>query len=125
VGGHTSPPTSILGLPMRYHLNSVKVTVPAGAKRVVDFGPESQSNVCENIAMWMDGQGVPAWTVRLNGIATAATGAYAGGVASKVWTEAGPLATMLTYPSVELNNTGGSAVTVTVIWTALIRQVNG
>lgn len=110
---------------MRYHLNKVVIVVPAGLKRVVDFGPESSTNVCENIALWFEGDALAAWTVQLNNVATASTGAYTGGVAKKVWTEAGPLATMLTYPSVELNNTAITDVKLTVVWTALIRQVHG
>jgi hypothetical protein len=107
----------------RYHLNSVKVNIPANGTINVPFGPESSSNVCENISLWLEGQGVATWTIKLNGVATANTGAFVAGVAKKVWTEAGPLATMVTYPSVDLTNAAASSVLV--VWTALIRQDNG
>jgi hypothetical protein len=108
----------------RYHLLSKTVDILAAGDATVDFGPESYTNVCENIALWLDG-GSATWTVNFNGAASASTGNYAAGVAKKVYTEAGPLATMVTYPSVKLHNAGGNTITVTATWTALIRQDNG
>jgi hypothetical protein len=109
----------------RYHLTETVATVPAGGTFTVPFGPESQTNVCENVALWLEGESLTAWTVKFNNVSSASTGAYTGGVAKKVYTEAGPLATMRTYPSVLLSNGGGAPVKVTVIWTALVRQDNG
>lgn len=108
---------------MRYHLKSYNVVVPALTTVNFPFGAESFDNVCENIALWIEGSGC-TWTVKYNGVTSASTGAYIAGVAKKVFTEAGPLATMITYPSVDIL-AGATDARIVLTWVSLIRQVNG
>ena len=107
---------------MRYHNNVKTIVIPAGGSITVDYGPETNYNVSENIALWLEG-GAVTYTVNYNTVATSNTGSYAGGVAKKIFTEAGPIAISSTYPSVTLAGVAGVAVNVS--WLGLIRQVNG
>ena len=107
----------------RYHLNSVTRSIAAAGTSTIDFGPESITNCVENVALWLSGDAVQC-SIRLNG-QQVTTHNYNKSYPEKVWTEAGPLPTMITYPSVVLTNAGGASATVTVTWCALVRQDNG
>lgn len=118
---------------MRYHLKSVTLPIAAGATAFFEFGPESYDCVCENIALWMNSSATFTWTVRYNGVPAALAqpggvqpiGTYNVATVSRVWWEPGPLPTSLFYPSVAVRNPGATDASITITWTALIRQIGG